>query len=215
VVTTVDAATGDTTLGTYEEAVKQVALADRLLVTKTDITSSEAGERLRTKLRSLNRGAPIISVVEGVVSPTELFNAGYYNPETKRADVRRWLAVEAYHHDEHGHDHHDEDQDHRYHDHLSNIYSFCLTFGTPLPWQPFVTAVRGLINSHGAKLLRIKGIINIANRSQPIVIHGVQQLLHPPVMLDAWPDDDHQSRIVFITRDIRRQTVEQALTAFI
>ncbi len=218
VLATVDGVTGMATLEAYAEAVKQAAMADRLLLTKSDLVSDAEEAALRARLHDLNPGAPIITVVEGVVSPEQLFNAGYYNPETKTADVRRWLAAEAYQQTDEDHHHHDHD--HEGHGdaldrprHQREIASFCVTLEEPLDWRDFVIRLRKLIATHGSKLLRIKGIVNVMGRDAPIVIHGVQHLLHPPVALEAWPDADHRSRIVFITRALDPEAVRQALAA--
>jgi len=154
-------------------------------------------------------------------------NAGLYNPETKSLDVRRWLKAEAYddhnhghhhHHDHghnHGHGHEHRDQDpHDLNRHDSRIASFALDWDQPLDWSTFVEWIEMLITGHGENLLRIKGILNVAGEADPIAIHGVQHLFHPPIALPAWPDADRHSRIVFITRDIARATVETSFRSF-
>jgi G3E family GTPase len=218
VITTVDAVTGAATLDRHSEAIKQAAVADRLLLTKTDLTEPSARAALEARLRALNPAAPINAVVRGEVSPSSLFNAGYYNPETKTVEVRRWLAAEAYADADHGHEHerHGHDHSHRHADgnrHDDHIRSFCLVYDQALDWSRFATRMQALIAAHGADLLRVKGLLNVAGREGPTVIHGVQHLFHPPVLLDAWPDTDRRSRIVFITRDLDRASVAQSLAA--
>jgi len=208
VLATVDAAMGAATLEAHEEAVKQVAMADRLLLTKTDLTSDLSDGSLRHRIKALNPAATILEATDGVVAPSDLFNAGYYDPETKSTDVRRWLAIESYS------DHTDgsRDHDHLAHHaaHQADIRSFCLTFDVPFESDAFVRTIRSIISRHGKDLLRIKGILSLSGQSQPVVLHAVQHLLHPPVLLDAWPDQDHSSRIVFITKGVERETIEEA-----
>jgi G3E family GTPase len=174
---------------------------------------------LSRRLRAINAAAPIMPTTQGKVSPKLLFNAGYYDPETKSADVRRWLAAETYaeEHAGHGHDH-DDGHDHADHApsdpnrHDDHIRSFCLVYDRPLPWRSFTKAIQSLIDAHGADMLRIKGVLNIQGRNTPTVIHGVQHVFHPPVLLDAWPDGDRRSRLVFITRDVAKESVVRSLS---
>jgi G3E family GTPase len=222
VITTVDAVTGAATLDRQPEAIKQVAVADRLLLTKTDLADPSAQAALKARLQAINPAAPIIPVVQGKVPPRPLFNAGYYNPETKSVEVRRWLAAEAYAdadhdhgdagHDGHGHGHsHAHPLDVNRHD--DHIRSFCLVYDQPLDWSRFAARMNTLITAHGADLLRVKGLLNIAGRDTPMVIHGVQHLFHPPVLLEDWPDGDRRSRLVFITRDLDQAVVAESFAS--
>jgi G3E family GTPase len=219
VITTVDALTGEATLDRHPEAIKQAAVADRLLLTKVDLAAASTQTTLSRRLRAINAAAPIMPTTQGKVSPKLLFNAGYYDPETKSADVRRWLAAETYaeEHAGHGHDH-DDGHDHADHApsdpnrHDDHIRSFCLVYDRPLPWRSFTKAIQSLIDAHGADMLRIKGVLNIQGRNTPTVIHGVQHVFHPPVLLDAWPDGDRRSRLVFITRDVAKESVVRSLS---
>jgi G3E family GTPase len=218
VIATVDAVTGAATLDRQPEAIKQAAVADRLLLTKTDLAEPSMRAALEARLHALNPAAPIIPVVQGEVSPGSLFNAGYYNPETKSVEVRRWLAAEAYADADEGDEHegHAHDHSHRHpgvNRHDDHIHSFCLVYDHPLDWNRFAKRMQALIATHGGDLLRIKGLLNIAGREAPTVIHGVQHLFHPPVLLDAWPDGDRRSRLVFITRDLDKASVAQSLAA--
>lgn len=227
VITTVDAVNGMDQLDKQMESVKQAAVADRLLLTKSDLVEASKVDALQARLRKLNPAAPIRPIRDGQIDAGELLNAGLYNPDTKSLDVRRWLKAEAYsepHHDHgdghhHGHDHH---HDHGHHDqnphdvnrHDSRISSFALDWDQPLDWSVFVEWIDMLITGHGENLLRLKGILNVAGEESPIAIHGVQHLFHPPIALPAWPDADRHSRIVFITRDIARETIETSFRSF-
>lgn len=231
VISTVDAVNGDATLNNHMEAVKQAAVADRIVLTKTDMQEAKDKTRMERRLHRLNPGAPIHVAIKGDIEPDLLFNTGLYNPATKSADVRKWLQAEAYldgHHHHHGHSHdhdHDHDHDHGHdhdHDHDSghdvnrhdeHISSFCMTFDEPFDWNQVATWLDLLAAYRGENLLRVKGLLNVIGSDQPVVIHGVQHLFHPPATLPAWPDEDRRSRIVFITRDLTRDTIEGTLRA--
>jgi G3E family GTPase len=223
VITTVDAVNGMDQLDKQMESVKQAAVADRLLLTKSDLAATAKIDALQDRLRKLNPAAPIRTIRNGQIDAAELLNAGLYNPETKTLDVRRWLKAEAYsdhHHDHdhgpgHHHDHLHRDQDaHDVNRHDSRIAAFALEWDKPLDWSVFVEWIEMLITGHGENLLRLKGILNVAGEESPIAIHGVQHLFHPPIALPAWPDADRRSRIVFITRDIARETIETSFRSF-
>ncbi len=212
IITTVDAVNGEEQLDSHTESVKQAAVADRIVLTKSDLLQDGEPGTLEQRLTALNPGAPLIRAISGNIDPDLLFNAGLYDPETKSIDVKRWLREEAYQphrHDHHGHDHQGHDHDVNRHD--AAISAFCLTRDTPLNWDAFVAWIRFLIGEHGHKLLRIKGIVNIAGRDRPLAIHGVQHLFHDPVELPNWPDDDRRSRIVFITRDLSDSLITETL----
>ncbi len=230
VITTVDGVNGAGTLDRQVEAVKQAAVADRILLTKSDIADPAALETLRARLAQLNPGAPLFVTVDGGIEPARLFDAGLYNPATKTADVRAWLNAEAYephghdHDHGHGHDHHHHDHGHHHHGHDhqdphdvnrhdDRIGSFCLTFDEPFDWNQLATWLDLLAAYRGDDLLRVKGIVNVAGLDNPVVVHGVQHIFHPPASLPGWPDDDRRSRIVFITRDLSREMIEQTFTA--
>ncbi len=205
VIATVDAAVGMATLDAQEEAVKQAAMADRILLTKTDVASAPDRTALEARLRALNPAAPIIPVVDGKVDPAALFDAGLYNPETKSIDVQRWLQTEVYEegHHSHGHHHHgDHDHHHDVNRHDDRIRATCLTFDEPLKPEAFERWIDILTMFKGPDILRVKGILNLEGEPHPVVIHGVQHIFHPPVVLDAWPSEDRRTRLVFITRDI-------------
>jgi G3E family GTPase len=226
VVTTIDAVNGGGTLDAQIEAVKQAAVADRLLLTKVDLASPEAKRALEARLADLNPGAPLIEVTGGAVDPAFLFNLGLFDPNTKTVEVQRWLGEEAFDeahddgHDDHGHHQHGGHQGHpKGHDvnrHDEHISSFCIVREKPLSWTALSGWLDALASMRGADLLRVKAIVAIDERpGQPVVLHGVQHLFHPPVLLPEWPSDDHRTRIVFITRDLPRETIEKSLAAFV
>ncbi|HVZ01766.1 MAG TPA: GTP-binding protein [Dongiaceae bacterium] len=220
VIATVDAVNGMGQLDRQMESVKQAAVADRLLLTKADLADPAAIDALKRRLHVLNPAAPIFTVEHGAIDAAKLLNAGLYNPETKSLDVRRWLNAEAYddHGEGHGHDHHHghhHGQDpHDVNRHDARISAFAIDWDRALDWAVFIDWIEMLIAGHGENLLRIKGILNVAGEDAPVAIHGVQHLFHPPVMLQAWPDRDRHSRIVFITRDIPRETLLASFRSF-
>ena len=234
VVTTVDGVNGASTLDNHEEAVKQAAVADRLLLTKVDIADAPKLADLKHRLQHLNPGAPFHEVATGEIDPNQILNAGLYNPDTKSADVKKWLQAEAYEgghdhghgHHHHGHDHghahghshdhgHGEQDPHDVNRHDDRIRSFCMTFDEPMSWSTVAAAFDALVTYRGPDLLRMKGILNVKDTDKPVVIHGVQHVFHPPATLDAWPEgDDRKSRVVFITKDIGESTIRKVFASF-
>jgi G3E family GTPase len=209
VVTVVDAVVGTATLDSQIEAVKQAAVADRLILSKTDIASPGQVSAFEARLHALNPGAPIRRVVAGDVAPNFLFGTGGFDPASKIADVTDWLAAEAAHHHHHGH-HHDRNR------HDARIQAFGLTFAEPLPWEGLASWLEMLAITRGASVLRMKGILNLQGEDRPVVLHGVQHVFHPPERLHEWPaEHDRQSRLVFILRDLDRAVVEEGLAAFL
>ena len=209
VIVTVDAVHGMDQLDRQPESVKQAAVADRLLLTKTDLAGDQV-QQLHRRLRDINPTAPIHVVPHGRIDPTYVLDAGLYNPATKSADVRRWLSAESYvevsaekgaHGHAHGAGEHRDD----------HVRAFCLRWAQPVEWQAFADALQALIDSHGRNLLRVKGLLNVVGEAAPVVIHGVQHLFHPPVTLPAWPDSDRSSRLVFITRDLEDNVMSLVL----
>ncbi|HKS89494.1 MAG TPA: GTP-binding protein [Stellaceae bacterium] len=213
VVTTVDAINGSGTLDRQFEAVKQAAVADRLIVTKADLADGGTLAALEARLRLLNPGAPLLRTEHGAIDAAALFGLGLFDPESKSVEVQRWLqdeAVAAHDDDHHVHDHH-----HDVNRHDARIRAFCLTRERPLSWSALSGWLDALASMRGDDLLRVKAIVALAERpEQPLVLHGVQHLFHPPVLLPAWPSADRRTRIVFITRDLPQSMIEESLAAF-
>ncbi len=185
VITVVDAATGLDTLARSSEARKQAILADRLVVTKTDIAGASATEALIAQLRQLNARAEILVAVNGEIDPTHLTEAAH--------DPRNAFVAEAAHSD--------------------GIGSFVLNATAPIPWTIFSSVMEMLIALRGPDLLRVKGFLAIEGCKGPVVVQFVQHLAHPPVELETWPDGDRQSRVVFITRNISEKQVRDLFAA--
>ena len=206
VITAVDAVNGWSTLDRHDEAMKQAAVADTLLLTKTDIADAEAAVALTRRLKDLNPAAPAHVVIQGEIDPALIFRAGPYELGGKSGEVQAWLGAEAYDGGEPNHDH-----DVNRHD--AEIGSFCLIFEEPFDWERLARWFELLTVYRGADLLRVKGLINVKGEPGPVVIHAVQHVFHPPATLAAWPDDDRRSRVVFITRNLGRERIEQTLAA--
>ncbi|MCA3563482.1 MAG: GTP-binding protein [Methylocystis sp.] len=232
VITLVDAVNGMATLDIQPEAVKQAAVADRLVLTKRDL-AGKAAEALIGRLRRLNPLAPLVDAADATAS--DLLDCGLYDPATKAPDVARWLGDEdllaalgrkAHRHADgtihadgddlraaaaaRGQDHNDPNR------HDASIRAHAFATGKPIAAESFALFQDLLRAAHGPKLLRLKGIVKIAESpDNPAVIHGVQHVFHPPVILDHWPDDDQRTRLVFITRDLEPGFVEGLWNAFL
>lgn len=206
IVATIDAVNGALHLDQNLESTKQAAIADRLVVTKSDIAAPGTLDALTRRLRALNPSAALIDL-NGALDPDALLASDPYDPATKSEEVQRWLAHEA----AHAHDH---AQGHDPNRHGADIRAFGLAFERPLDWTAFGIWLSMLLHAHGEKVLRVKGILNVADVATPVVIHGVQHVVHPPAHLDRWPDDDRRSRLVLIVRDLDPARIEASLEAF-
>lgn len=211
VVTLVDALVGGATLDRHAEAVKQAVLADRLVLTKTDLLKDPAAAAtLRLRLRRLNPSARIFDAAKGEAEVPALFGGLSYDPTSRAGEAAAWLAAESlegpdhHHHAHHGsHDHADVNR------HDASIRAFCLRDPRPLAPQALSLFLELLRSAHGPRLLRLKGLVALTDDPErPTVVHGVQHVMHPPHRLDRWPDDDHASRMVFILQDLDPSYVE-------
>jgi G3E family GTPase len=200
-VTAIDATHGGRHLDEHTEAVKQAAMSDRLVLTKTDLADVAACDGLRRRLAALAPAATLFdATLDAGPGPHQLFDVGVFSAHSN--DARRWLDMEATGH------HSAQRRDINRHD--DRISTFCLRSDTPLDWNVFTSWLSLLLASRGQQVLRVKGLINVAGRSRPVVIHGVQHVFYPPAELAQWPDGDRRSRIVLITRDLSRAAVEKS-----
>jgi G3E family GTPase len=183
-VTVIDAPNGARNLASAPEAREQVALADRIVLTKSDLADPA---ELLTQLAELT-AAPVERAVNGAIDPTYLL------------DERLDLPVRIPEHD-------------HAHAHSHGIDSFAITFDKPLAWPAFEQAMAVLTALRGADLLRVKGIVAVEGVKGPVVVHAVQHTSHRPIELQEWPDSDRTSRLVFITRGIGRTEIENLLAA--
>jgi G3E family GTPase len=207
VVTVVDAMSGAATLDAQQEAVKQAAVADRIVLSKTDLAPPAVTESLAARLAVLNPQAPILRAVAGEIAPEALLAAGPFDPAAKPADVARWLAEETHHHHHHHHAH-----DPNRHD--ARIAATSLTYDSPLHWEAVGSFLEMLTRTRGESVLRIKGILDLVGEERPVAVHGVQHVWHPPARLAAWPEGPRRSRLVFITRDLPGEVIRNGLAAF-
>ncbi len=237
IVTTLDAINGLTSLANFPESVRQVAVADRIVLTKSDMTNAKerlAMAQLRQEVRKLNPAAPIIEAVKGKLDPTQLFGLGIFDAESGRPDLERWIDAQAYDGQDappveliggetldasqvaatyarQGHQSAADDDGHVHHHHGSDIRSFCMTRDDPVSLDTLRLFLEAIAREAGPNLLRVKGLIHVAERpDHPAVIQGAQQIFHSLEWLPEWPTADRRTRIVFITRGIERSHIEDA-----
>jgi G3E family GTPase len=185
VIAVVDAAAGARTLDWSAEARKQIILADRLVLTKTDLVAKDAVDDLVVQLRKMNPRAGIDIAIDGALDPSRLIEPA--------GNDRTGFVAEAAHSD--------------------GLVSFVVREDAPLSWPTFARAMETLIALRGPDLLRVKGFLNVEGCRGPVVVQFVQHLAHPPVELASWPDEDQASRIVFITRNIGEAQVRELFEA--
>lgn len=213
IITTVDAVNGLRTLDRHREAVQQVAVADRVLLTKTDLQHD--ADVLRARIRALNPAAPIIEVTHGHAEAAALLGGGMHTLLDRSPDVLAWLNPSAYAGQDHGHG---GDRGHGHHHdvnrHDDEIYAYCIVREEPIRTSAFEELLALLTAEHGDDLLRVKGILHLQEKpGTPALIHGVQHVFHPVRWLARWPGDDRRSRLVFITRGIPRERLDRLLAA--
>ena len=201
VITVVDSVNGEKTLDLHEESLKQLALAEKIILSKTDIVDKDEIKSLVYRIKEINPVSQIIFSKFGNIPLEEIFGLGAYDPYKKSADVKKWLAAEKYKDKKHHH-HHDVNRHNEY------IRAFSMMSENPVYMIAF-SFFRDMITAAlGANLLRMKGIVNIAGEGRPAVIHGVQHIFHPVQWLETWPDNDRRTKLVFITQNIKKEQIE-------
>jgi G3E family GTPase len=212
-ITTVDAVNGADTLARHEAARHQAALADLLVLTKTDLCTQQQRAAIERQLEALNPGAPVCPSTQGRIDPDILFGGAV---DHDAADSDAWIARATAHEHHDDHDHHDHDHDHDHgHDHMAGICSYAVVLDEPVSWSGFQAWLDLMTAMRGPDLLRVKGIVHVREHPEaPVVVHGVQHIFHPPRTLDAWPGADRRTRLVFITRGIDRDDIEDTLAVF-
>jgi G3E family GTPase len=208
-VTLVDAIHGVHQIGHQPEAVKQIALADRVFITKSDMVGPAAIDALTASILAINQGSAVSLIVNGEVDPAALTNLGlasarggpatlsFLGESLDRLDEKR-IASERY-------------LGSRTASHNALIKTLSLRFDKPFTWASFSAALELLATLRGPDLLRVKGIVNV--EGVPVVVQGVQHIFHPPVTLDRWPSADTDTRLVFITRNMEGQVIRNLLSA--
>lgn len=233
VVTVVDAVHGLSTLDRHGEAVKQVAVADQIVLSKLSLAEPQQVQDLKSRLVQLNPRAPMLDGDRPEAGAACVLANGLYDLVSKIPDVGRWLRDEldqdadTHHHDhdhDHGHGHghdHGEHGHHRHHHHDvnrhgENIRSFSIVHREPIDPMALNMFVDLLRSAHGEKLLRMKAIVALSdNPDRPLVLHGVQSIFHPPQRLPRWPDGaDRLTRMVLITQDLPESFVADLFAAF-
>ena len=204
IITTIDVVNAALHLGNNQESVKQAAIADRLVLTKSDLADAKTLQAAREALASLNKSAVMIDVQDEAFDPDDLMANDIYDAEAKAAEARRWLSHHQHADDAHGHRSH----------HGDDIQTFSLVVDDPIDWTAFGIWLTMLLHRHGEQVLRVKGILNVEGQVTPVMIHGVQHIVHPPAHLEAWPDEDHRSRIVFILRGLDTGLIKRSLASF-
>jgi G3E family GTPase len=200
IVTTIDAVNGTSQLETFAEAVKQVSMADEVVVTKADLSDEPSLAVLHARLRALNVCAPILESREIRGKLHQLLTDDIYDAEGKYREASHWTT--------------DEIDAHGTHEHTTGVQSFAATFNRPLDWTAFGVWASMLLHRHGADVLRLKGLLNVAGVPTPVLINAVQHIVHPPSHLEKWPDDDRRSRLIFIVRGLQRARIERSLGVF-
>ncbi|MDI4666088.1 GTP-binding protein [Xanthobacter autotrophicus] len=217
-VCVVDAVNADATLDAHEEAVKQAAMADRIVLTKTDLVA-EAGrpqlDALKLRLKRLAPAAGLLDAAAGEADAAALLGAGLYDASGKAPDVARWLAAEAVAAAEHhGAGLDPASLDPNRHD--ARIRAFTLATDAAIPAGTLDLFLELLRATHGGHVLRMKGIVKVAEEpSTPVVLHAVQHVMHPPARLPAWPDEDQRTRLVMIVRDLDPKVIARLFNAFL
>lgn len=202
VVTVVDAVNGMGQLDTMPEAVKQAALADRIVLSKTDLAALEVTTELNSRLKTLNPYVSITSAIQGEIDPALLVNLGPGSAKALPAELDRWLGDGNTYLGKKLKGNHD-----------ASIRTFSLRFERPFTWDSLNAALQTLTALRGPDLLRVKGIVNVEGEPGPVILQAAQHVIHPPVTLESWRDADRSTRIVFITRNITRESVESLFAA--
>jgi hypothetical protein len=208
----VDAVNGASNLGQYPECQKQVAVADRLVLTKLDISDAALLPDLQAQLAQVNPSAPCLELDAVRLDARAILGADVFDVASKTEEVAQWL------------------QSTRQRNYLAlpsaprsgadanvhrDIVSFALDMPEALDWTVFSLWLSLLLHAHGEKILRVKGLLNVEGADAPVVVHGVQQLVHPPSHLDRWPTEDHGSRLVFIVHGLEPLHIQASISRFV
>ena len=212
IITLVDAVNAQNTYNNHKEAIKQTALADKIILSKTDLSESSNTNSIKNRIKKINPKANIIESNKKNLPLTELIGLNDYDPLNNSWDSRKWLAIEKYNETTNKNTHHNHNHEHEHQDinrHGDNIESFSLVTNQQISMTTLNFFIELLSSQMGSKLLRLKGIINIKGKDGPAIIHGVQHIFHPVEWLKEWPDEDKSTRMVFITRDIKKSVIEE------
>ncbi len=201
IIATVDAVHGADQLDRHGEALKQAAMAERIVMTKTDLSGRDASDRLGDRLAAINPAAALIEAVNGAVDPELLLHGAADGSAEHWLAAEQWLSANAY----------EDAGDHGHSRHGDAITSFAAAIDKPVTWAGYAAWTQRLREFPGEDLLRIKGLLNVLGQKRPAVIHGVRHMFSPPDTLPAWPDGERRSRIVFIVRNIDEGALRETL----
>ena len=202
VIATVDALNGAGQLARYGETRKQAALADRLVLTKTDLAEAGQVAALRDALRALNPAAALLDAGSPALDAVALLAGDAYDDDGRRGELERLMAAEQ------------DDTAGAGHRHGAGIASFTLAYDRPVDWTAFGVWLTLLLHRHGDKVLRVKGLVGVAGLDAPVLINAVQHVVHPPVHLGAWPDAQRTSRLIFILDGLAPEKLKASLATF-
>jgi G3E family GTPase len=196
VLTTVDCTHAAGTLSAYPEAMRQIATADRLVLTKSDLSSPHELQATEDWIDTLNPAAPRIVIAKGSAPLDELFGSGFPDAlHTQAAEMYRWFTVG------------------RHPSHANTIRAYSYSIPSPLEWDRIHTALKNLLAAHGQHILRAKGLLQIVGIDQPVVLQAVHHTLYPPDLLSGWAGHSRESRLVVIVDGIDREIVDRAVAA--
>ena len=192
----------------HPEWFAQVGAADTLVLSKTDLATPV---QVRQSLHRLSQLNPVALVLDA--SDQERTRLDALEAEGGRQERPDLLRLSRLGGRPDGSPQPDPADEHP-HQHTGNVQSFCLTFDHELEWASFGIWLTLLLNAHGSKILRVKGLLNVAGHDGPVVLHGVQHLVHPPEQLSSWPDDDRRSKVLFIFSELSREAIERSFRVF-
>jgi G3E family GTPase len=195
VIATVDAVHAERGLERYGEILKQVAVADRLLLTKSDLASGERVDRLLGMLRRINPAAAVGVATNGQIDPDLILQQDPCDPQTTVTEVPPYRTGTGM-------------------DHASGVGSFVLRHDRPLDWSAFALWFSLMVHRHGDRLLRVKGILDIEGSATPVAVHAVQHLMHAPEHLSVWQSAARTSRLIFIAEGLDGERVQRSFSAF-
>lgn len=193
VITVIDAQNGSRTLDDRSEAVRQAALADRIVISKTDLSGASAAEALRERLAVLNPAAMCLVAVKGKIQPSQLLVDIGFDLSARTPAVRAWMEGPAHP------------------AHEGNVRAHCFTWEAPLAWDWIANGLDALALRHGEQLLRVKGLVNVAGQETPVLVQGVREVFSAPASLPRWPDADRRTRLVIIAEGLERASIERAI----
>lgn len=201
VVATVDAVNGQQQVVEFEEARRQIALADLLIITKSDIATAQSRAELAASIKDINPAANILTVTNGELSARDLAAAIPPKPVSSEA-ASRWLKAEAFDQPPAGQS-----------NHRGEISTFSIVVDKPMSMESLRRWLGSITSLRGADLLRMKGLVAISGQPGPMVVHAVQHVVHPPLQLDRWPTQDKRTKIVFITRNLPQEGLRRSFMA--